>query len=111
MKRTSIKRKASRYAAKDSHWRHDVLARDDYRFAIDSTYADDAHHIASKGAWPALRHEVTNGISLSRARHRWAHDHPAAFKAWLQVARPEQWAEVEALKRADNHSTIVQARR
>jgi len=38
---------------------------------------------------------------LTRAQHRWAHDKPAEFRAWLKKDRPVQWAEVEAAKRLD----------
>ena len=96
--RSRIKKGPSRYAAKDSHWRHDVFGRDIYRCQISLDYADDAYYIYGKQAHPELRYCIDNGISLTRSWHRWARDNPAAFMAWFKVARPTQWLQLENAK-------------
>lgn len=94
----------SRYSARDKAWMKKVMTIEKGQCAITGNPADDVHHIAGKQAWPAMRWDLLNGIALSRAWHRWAHDHPEAFRAWLQVARPKQWAWVEAAKRTESRT-------
>ena len=89
----------TRYSVKDAEWREHVLAIWNHRCAMTGNPATDGHHIAGKQAWPQLRWEAANGIALTRERHRWAHDNPEAFKAWLRVSYPMIVLWIEEAKR------------
>jgi hypothetical protein len=53
-------------------WRISVYTRDNYKCRIDSIDCDgriEAHHILGWTAYPELRYEINNGITLCHAHH------------------------------------------
>jgi len=44
-----------------------------------------AHHLFEKGPYPSTRLDFTNGITLCRNHHMWAHYRPAEFSLWLDA--------------------------
>jgi hypothetical protein len=49
----------------------------------------DAHHVLSR-RYLRSRHEVLNGVYLSRACHRKAHRQPVTFGKWLALEHPDR---------------------
>lgn len=63
-----------------------------------------AHHIFSKGGHPAVRHDVSNGITLCLRHHLYfAHRDPSAFTLWL-IGRMGK-RKLDALERRANGTT------
>ena len=89
---------ASRYWRNkaDEAWRKAVLTRDGDRCVVCGTDRNlQVHHLFSRGR-ADTRHEVSNGITLCSAHHKWSreispHKGPVAFFLWLQKNRPDQW--------------------
>lgn len=65
----------------------------------------DAHHILSRGAHPALKVEVSNGVALCRVAHDLAHRarwFKPRFHAWLDEKYPGRRARLA--ERARQHA-------
>lgn len=41
-------------------------------------------HILGAGAYPALKYETANGLTLCARDHLWAHNHTEEFQRWAQ---------------------------
>jgi hypothetical protein len=54
-------------------------------------YGTDAHHILSR-RYAISRHDIRNGVFLSRECHRRAHRQPCTFGKWLQAEHPDRFA-------------------
>lgn len=68
-------------APADRAWSLAVRTRDDYRCRartlvplVGCSGTIHAHHVWPKEDFPHLRHEISNGLSLCEAHHRWVHD-------------------------------------
>lgn len=80
--------KKSERLKKDKEWQRAVKERDGYacrRCGYNATKRGlHAHHIFSKGAHPATRHDVENGVTLCLRHHLyWAHTDGCEFREWV----------------------------
>ncbi len=80
------RRRAEEEIPADREWAAAVFARHGGRCFLRGSGVGcggpiDAHHIAPKGMWPELRHDLTNGLALCRSHHSWAHDNPREARA------------------------------
>lgn len=56
------------------NWRKAVLERDNYQcFICGSNLNLNVHHIYSYRAYPSLRHEINNGVTLCQEHHKAFH--------------------------------------
>ena len=83
----------------DAKWREYVLSNDSYKCAVcGATEPLHAHHVFSRQAYPHLRHNVRNGITLCAVDHTICHHTP---KAGLLIIRgifgDKAWQELEQL--------------
>jgi len=82
-----------------------VRARDGDRCQLcgggpDFDHALEAAHVYSRGAHPALKYEVDNGLQLGRSCHRRAHLHEQRFHAWFARLWPDRAARLQSLERS-----------
>jgi hypothetical protein len=101
MRRAPLRRRSERQVKLDKlHdlWREVLLARDGAqcsasgRGGIRCGGGLQAHHIYSKGAWPALRYDLENGVLCCRNHHLY----------WVEVApAPETGPWLERLLGSD----------
>lgn len=62
----------------------------------------EAHHVKGKKAFPRLRHDIENGVSLCPQGHDWAHANRDLFREWFSRKFPERWARLEAKARRES---------
>lgn len=71
----------------DVEWAKAVKEKHDYTCQRCGTRDETihAHHKATRGAHPELKHDVSNGIPLCNSCHSWVHHHPAISyeNGWL----------------------------
>lgn len=66
----NLSRMNSSYKREDANWRKDVKERDNYTCqSCGNSDKLHAHHIKPKSAFPNLRHDLSNGITLCHTCH------------------------------------------
>ena len=85
--------------AADAKWRAEVLGNDGHKCAVCGvTEPLHAHHVFSRQAYPHLRHDTRNGVTLCAVDHALCHHTP---KAGLLIIRgiygDKAWQELEQL--------------
>lgn len=63
----------------DIEWSKAVKERDNYTCKRCGVYAESglhAHHKATRGAHPELKHDIDNGVTLCNSCHTWVHKNP-----------------------------------
>ena len=83
----------------DAKWRSEVLGNDSHKCAVcGATEPLHAHHVFSRQAYPHLRHDTRNGVTLCGVDHALCHHTP---KAGLLIIRgifgDKAWQELERL--------------
>jgi hypothetical protein len=70
--RTQLAKQQERNDAAYKEWRRQVWLRDDFKCRIADSNCEgriEAHHILPWSAFPELRYQITNGITLCRHHH------------------------------------------
>jgi 5-methylcytosine-specific restriction endonuclease McrA len=85
-RRTALKRtrmnkvrtgmRGARVPRADVMWARAVKERDGYICRRCGLIGEDAHHVATRGRRPDLKHDLDNGLTLCRGCHNWCHANP-----------------------------------
>jgi phage/plasmid primase-like uncharacterized protein len=95
MKKTWL-RKTSKTARKrreqglDSLWKEAVMVKHGRRCAVCGARRVDVHHVRGKGAFPAWRWEVDNGLPLCRFHHSRLGERPTIARDFIEQNCPVQ---------------------